>query len=100
MQTRAQPTPRANPLVAPSFPSTAGTTTMHDPRPTRPCLPLWLIALLAAPGCATLGDRGETLVPTRYQTRTGPYSVYTNFPIEPGAPAIRSLEALQADIEA
>ncbi len=73
---------------------------MHDSRPARPRLPLWLIALVAAPGCATLGDRGQTLVPTRYQTRTGPYSVYTNFPIEPGAPAIRSLQALEDDIEA
>ncbi len=73
---------------------------MHDSRPARPRLPLWLLALLAAPGCAALGDRGETLVPTRYQTRTGPYAVYTNFPIEPGAPAIRSLQALEVDIEA
>lgn len=72
---------------------------MHDSRPARPRLPLGLIALLAASGCATLGDRGQTLVPTRYQTRTGPYSVYTNFPIEPGATAIRSLQALEDDIE-
>ncbi len=73
---------------------------MHDSRPTRPRPLLWFIALLTASGCATLGDHGQTLVPTRYQTRTGPYSVYTNFPIEPGAAAIRSLQALEADIEA
>src|SRR4051794_32075882 len=59
----------------------------------------WLLLGLACSGCATLGERGETLVPTSHQTRTGPFAVYSNFPIPADSPAIRSLHALEADIE-
>jgi len=58
-----------------------------------------LIALSAVTGCATLGEKGQSLVPTSFKTRTGPYAVYTNFPIEPDDPAIRSLQSLERDIE-
>jgi hypothetical protein len=47
-----------------------------------------------------LGDPGQSLVPTRYQTRTGPFIVSTNFAIASDAPAIRSLQALERDVEA
>ena len=51
-------------------------------------------------GCATLGgDPGQPLVPTRYETRTGPFAVYTNVPIAADAPAIRSLQSLERDLE-
>jgi hypothetical protein len=79
---------------------TAEIAAMQDSRPAWPRPLLGLIVALAGPGCATLGDRGQTLIPTRYQTRTGPYAVFTNFPIEPGAPTIRSLQSLGNDIEA
>jgi hypothetical protein len=51
-------------------------------------------------GCATLGERGQPLIPTACQTRTGPYVVFSNFAIKPDAPAIRSLQSLERDIEA
>jgi hypothetical protein len=54
---------------------------------------------LAAFGCAVLGERGQPLVPTGCQTRTGPYVVFSNKPIRPDAPAIRSLQSLALDIE-
>jgi hypothetical protein len=55
---------------------------------------------LACTGCATMGQRGESLVPTRYETRTGPFAVYSNYPIAADSPAIRSLHTLETDIEA
>jgi len=57
------------------------------------------VATLGFGGCATLsGEQGEPLVPTRYRTATGPYAVYSNFPIPNDAPAIRSLQSLESDI--
>jgi hypothetical protein len=73
---------------------------LHHGCPALPLTSLWSLAALGCLGCATLGDRGQPLVPTRYETRTGPYAVYSNFPIPPDAPAIRSLQALERDIEA
>jgi hypothetical protein len=76
---------------------------MHDRRLARPrlCLPLGLVALamFGCVGCATLGDQGQPLVPTRYETRVGPYAVFSNFPIKPDAPAIHCLQTLERDIE-
>jgi hypothetical protein len=66
--------------------------------PLRPILVL--LTALGPFGCATLGEPGESLVPTRYRTRTGPYAVFSNFPIAADAPAIRSLHSLEQDIEA
>ncbi len=61
---------------------------------------LWPLFALLCLGCATLGERGQPLVPTGHQTSTGPYIVFSNFPIKPDAPAIRSLQLLERDIEA
>jgi hypothetical protein len=55
---------------------------------------------LACLGCATIGERGQPLIPTACQTRTGPYVVFSNKPIRPDAPAIRSLQSLALDIDA
>ncbi|MBV8315755.1 MAG: hypothetical protein JOZ53_12515, partial [Planctomycetaceae bacterium] len=73
---------------------------MQDTRPARHCPTWWLLAALSVAGCATIEPQAQSLVPTRYQTRTGPYAVFTNFPIAADAPAIRSLQALERDIEA
>ncbi|MCA1686089.1 MAG: hypothetical protein LC745_08915, partial [Planctomycetia bacterium] len=55
--------------------------------------------MLVVGGCATLGgDPGQPLVPTRYETRTGPFSVYTNMPVAADAPSIRCLGALERDL--
>jgi hypothetical protein len=53
-------------------------------------------------GCAAL-DRGQTLVPTRYQIRTGPFIVFSNSPMSEDPrlarpPAVRCLEALEHDV--
>ena len=61
---------------------------------------LWPWLAFGCLGCATLGDQGQPLVPTRCETRTGPYAVYANVPLKPEATAIRSLRALEHDIEA
>jgi len=69
------------------------------PHPTRRLL---LIALLpfVAFGCATVKPpMGAALVPTQYQTRTGPYCVFTNTPIAADAPAIRHLQSLERQLE-
>lgn len=58
-----------------------------------------LVALVFA-GCATLGnDAGQPLVPSRFQTRSGPFAVFTPSAIAPDAPAIRCLQALERDVE-
>src|SRR3954465_6928443 len=73
---------------------------MHKQRPA-PLRPgLWCLAALGCLGCATLGDQGQPLVPTRCETRIGPYAVYSNAPLKPEAPAIHSLRILERDIEA
>ena len=49
---------------------------------------LVLLLLLGWAGCAAF-DRGQTLVPTRYQVRTGPFIVFSNSPMAddpPGGP--------------
>jgi hypothetical protein len=58
------------------------------------------LPLLLGPGCATVGDAGTSLVPTRYQTRTGPYLVATNVPLPADAPALRHLRSLQDQVGA
>jgi hypothetical protein len=61
---------------------------------------LWLLVALPfiSPACATLGDRGQTLVPTRYQVRTGPFLIYSNTPIPADSPAVRCLHSLESDL--
>jgi hypothetical protein len=75
---------------------------MNDRRPATRRPPTWSILVVASLGCgcATLGGRGQSLIPQAYQVRTGPYAVFSNFPIGPDAAAVRSLVALEHDIEA
>ncbi|WP_406695471.1 DUF1570 domain-containing protein [Singulisphaera sp. Ch08] len=68
--------------------------------------PVWMYLILASlvslgfVGCATMGEQPQSLVPTQYRTRTGPYAVFSNFPIAADSPAIRSLHSLENDVEA
>ena len=55
--------------------------------------------LLASASCATLSDRGQPLVPTRYQLRTGPFVIFSNFPMTDDPPAVRCLRALERDMQ-
>lgn len=65
---------------------------------------LFKVALVAlgvtqGSGCATMGlDRGKALVPTGFQTRTGPFLICTNAKLEPDAPVVRQLRALETQI--
>ncbi len=68
----------------------------HAPHPV--CLLLALGLCLLPIGCATLIDRGQPLVPTRYQVRTGPFLVYSSAPISADSPAIRCLHSLETDL--
>ncbi len=61
---------------------------------------LWLSATLLAGGCATLGNSGRSLVPTRHEARVGPFSVRTNSPLPADAPALRQLSALERQVQA
>ena len=73
-------------------------------RPTR--LRTWLIRVVlltlgasSGVGCATMGlDKGRALVPTAFQTRTGPFLVWTNSRLEPDAPVVRQLTTLENQI--
>jgi hypothetical protein len=65
-------------------------------RPGR--LPAALACLLLGwAGCAAL-DRGQALVPTRYQVRTGPFIVFSNSPMSENPPAVRCLQDLERDV--
>src|SRR5205823_10579811 len=93
------------PLTAEGLTMTQDARPLPTPAPARrvswrrPCL--GLLAALGFLGCATLGgDPGQPLVPSRYETRTGPFAVYTNAPITPDAPAVRSLQSLEHDLAA
>lgn len=57
------------------------------------------LALVALPGCATtLLDRGKPLVPTEFQTRTGPFLVFTGSKINADAPVVRQLQTLETEV--
>jgi hypothetical protein len=56
------------------------------------------ILLATAVGCATTGDKGQSLVPTQYQTRTGPYVVFTNYPLAADDAIVKQLIALQSQV--
>jgi hypothetical protein len=65
-------------------------------RPGR--LPAVMAALLLGwAGCAAF-DRGQTLVPSRYQVHTGPFIVYSNSPMPENPPAVRCLQELERDV--
>ncbi len=72
-------------------------------QPARLAAPVLILGgmLLSASlsGCATLGTSDRSLVPTRYQTRTGPYVVSTNQPLSADAPALRQLQLLERQME-
>jgi hypothetical protein len=55
--------------------------------------------LLSSTSCATLSDRGKPLVPTRYQLRSGPFIIFSNFPMTDDPPALRCLQALERDMK-
>jgi hypothetical protein len=64
-----------------------------------------LLTLPLASGCATTGSSlaGSTLnsiVPTRFETRVGPYIVYTHNPLPTDAPMVRHLQSLERQLEA
>jgi hypothetical protein len=72
----------------------------HRPvRRLRRSIALWVIPLpLLFVSCATLSDRGQPLVPTRYQLRTGPFIIFSNFPMTDDPPAVHCLQALERDM--
>ncbi len=53
---------------------------------------------IAVAGCATTGDRGRPLVPTGFKKRAGSYLIRTNAKLEPDAPVVRQLEAVEAQV--
>ena len=58
-----------------------------------------VLGLTQGLGCATMGlDRGKALVPTGFQTRTGPFLICTNSRLEVDAPVVRQLAALETQI--
>jgi hypothetical protein len=60
---------------------------------------LAILPLIWSAGCSIMGDRGPTLLPTRYQLRTGPYVVSSQFPISAEHPVIGQLTHLQSEVE-
>ncbi len=72
------------------------------PRPLsfrRMALVFVLASTLGGVGCATGGVRAKTLVPTLFQTPTGPFVVFTNFPMEKDASQIQQLRQLERQVE-
>ena len=64
------------------------------------CRVLVLLSMGFCGGCATLGGKspGESLVPNRCETRTGPFAVYTNTSLAVDSQAVRCLGALERDV--
>ncbi|WZO96422.1 DUF1570 domain-containing protein [Isosphaeraceae bacterium EP7] len=60
---------------------------------------LAILPLIGLSGCSVMGDRGPALLPTRYQLRTGPYVVSSQFPISAEHPVIGQLTHLQGEVE-
>jgi hypothetical protein len=60
-----------------------------------------LILLAGVAGCATMGNKGggKPLVPTAFQVRTGPFIICTNDKLEPDAPVVRQLQALDTQVQ-
>ena len=68
-------------------------------RSTRFLASLALAIAVSIAGCAGLTERGQPLVPTRYQHRTGPFVIMSNFPMADDPPAVRCLVALNRDMK-
>jgi hypothetical protein len=77
---------------------TGGAHQRLDWRLTRFAAIAALAVALSTFGCASLTERGQPLVPTRYQQRTGPFVIWSNFPMADDPPAVRSLVALNRDM--
>ena len=60
------------------------------------CLLLVVLASMAA-GCATTGG-AKPLVPSAFETRTGPYTVYTGTKLDADAPVVRQLQQLETQV--
>jgi hypothetical protein len=73
----------------------------HQPiRRRRLLSALGTIALLVTSvSCATLSNSGKPLVPTRYQLKTGPFVIFSNFQMTDNPPAVRCLQALERDLK-
>jgi hypothetical protein len=56
------------------------------------------VLVLSFASCATLSDHGQPLVPTRYQLRSGPFIIFSNFLLADDPPAVRCLQALERDM--
>src|SRR5947207_1152506 len=54
----------------------------------------WLL-LVSWIGCATLGDHGQPLVPTRHHVRTGSFIHFSNIVMTDVSPGARCLQALE-----
>jgi hypothetical protein len=60
----------------------------------------WMLAvLLSCVGCASVSDRGPTLVPTRHKIASGPFLIFSNFAMTDDAQALRCLKALERDLK-
>ncbi len=67
--------------------------------PLIPALVWFLLAISS--GCATVRPAaGPSLVPSQFQTRTGPYCVFTNTPLPADSPAIHNLQSLENQVQA
>jgi hypothetical protein len=71
----------------------------HEPPMRRPARlrAAWVLLLAGWAGCAAF-DKGQTLVPTKYQLRAGPFIVFSHTQLAEDAPPIRCLQALGRDI--
>lgn len=70
----------------------------RPPRARRAAVAALVLAALV-PGCAMFrGETGQPLIPTRFQTRTGPFAVFTSAPLAHDAPVIRCLGGLEQDL--
>jgi hypothetical protein len=62
-------------------------------------LTIGLVVAAVAPGCSTIGNRGEALVPTRSLTRMGPYRIWTHEPPRAQEPMLRPLGDLERQLQ-
>jgi hypothetical protein len=71
----------------------------HEPPMRRPARlrAAWVLLLAGWAGCAAF-DKGQTLVPTKYQLRAGPFIVFSHTQLAEDAPPILCLQSLERDI--
>jgi hypothetical protein len=62
--------------------------------------PLWaLLVVVFVPGCMIVSDKSQPLVPTRHQVRSGPFLIFSNFPMADEPQAVECLQALERDLK-